>query len=269
LRIDELHEVGFEGKSVRFNDDDWRHRYSRYVFQYDGRGDAVHKPEYCFMDKVKCDEEMVAVCPFLEWKPHPKPVPLHPRSTWIRCSYCGGLHHCQETANTCRLYHEEFSRLNGEPLTDWLPEGSKETWPPYKTSITDDMIWRTVVDKIIARDQECCTDCGISWAEIKAAEDATRHLHEADWRDESFDHWQLYEQAREQFPAFEVHHIVARMKGGTHHPHNLRLLCSDCHKKYTGELVGEIAQERREVEAEQRLDVLFGNGRNFFKELRQ
>jgi hypothetical protein len=228
--------------------DSWKDSYTRYVFQHDGRGDARHKPEYRFRDRAKCDEAMVAVCPFIEWKPKPKIAPLNPRDSWIKCQYCGGRHMRQETANTCRFYHEEFSRLEGQRTLPWLPDGSKEKWPPYETSITGDMIWHSMVDKIVLRDQMCCTDCGISWAEIKASDNALVHNRfqfDREDHDYSNQFYEYYQESIRQYPSFEVHHIIARVKGGTHHPNNLRLLCSNCHRKYTNGLLSELSEEKQ------------------------
>lgn len=50
---------------------------------------------------------------------------------------------------------------------------------------------------------------------------------------------------------YEVDHIVAVAEGGTDHPDNLRLLCSDCHKQVTREQRARWAAEKREPDPQQ------------------
>lgn len=204
----------------------------------------------------QCSDEMSEICEFREWTPRPKAEPKNPKSTWIQCQYCGGKHRTQETANTCRFYREQERLRVLEPFKD---AGSKEPWPSYATSLSDVSIWHAMVDKVIERDQGCCTDCGLSFNEFKAMQDAVggHYWFSGGWSDKDAQRKKDQEVRKitdlGAFPSFEVHHIIPRVKGGTHHPHNLRLLCSDCHRKYTNELMGDLAAERREAAEKERI----------------
>lgn len=212
----------------------------------------------------QCTDEMSEICEFREWTPRPKAEPKNPKSTWVQCQYCGGKHRTQETANTCRFYREQWSALEErlralEPFKD---EGSKEPWPPYATSLSDVNVWHAMVDKVIDRDQGCCTDCGLSFREFKAMQDAVggHYWFSGGWSDKDAQR-KKDQEVREitdlsTFPSFEVHHIIPRVKGGTHHPHNLRLLCSICHRKYTNELMGDLAAERQQAAEKERIESI-------------
>jgi len=134
------------------------------------------------------------------------------------CPICG-KHHKTEYA-----YHVDYSvckfreLLKNEPK--WQSEGcttdfiSVEPDDPLYPKVRA-FIWSTIAWNIYWRDEYHCTDCGI---DLKAPM---------------------------QFLTYEAHHIIPRCKGGTEHPANLRTLCSKCHRKYTNELLGEIAIGRK------------------------
>jgi 5-methylcytosine-specific restriction endonuclease McrA len=51
--------------------------------------------------------------------------------------------------------------------------------------------------------------------------------------------------------AKEVHHVLARVRGGGHND-ELLALCSACHLRFTNELIRQLAAERRVVKKEKK-----------------
>jgi len=197
-------------------------------------------------------------CHLRDPTPKEKPVSLYPRSEWMDCPFCGGRHRNQATFNTCKFLNESLGMLNDSlvNIPNFKEEGSTESCPSYETSLSPEIVWSYMVPRIIKRDHGCCTDCGISYFEMKAMQDAALQYRK-EWSDGAA-HRAMLRDVRAityliDMPNFEVHHILPRVRGGTHHPHNLRLLCSVCHRKYTNELLEELASERRSVKEEERI----------------
>lgn len=209
------------------------------------------------INRFQCTDEFSEICEFRIWEPKPKhePKPVQ----WIECSYCGGRHRTEETANTCKFYRMQWASFETQSgsLDTFKEEGSTEPWPPIPVSLHGDWIWKAMVPLIIKRDLGCCTDCGISYYEMEAMRSAHAHYY-WEWPDQNAHHDMLREVMNmtnlNDMPTFEVHHIIPRVKGGTHHPHNLRLLCSVCHRKYTNELMEELASERKETRSRAELE---------------
>jgi 5-methylcytosine-specific restriction endonuclease McrA len=65
--------------------------------------------------------------------------------------------------------------------------------------------WKTVRDKVVARDGRKCQDCGKDLSSVPR--------------------WLT-----------EVHHIAPKAKGGSDHPCNLKTLCVMCHRRYTDDM---------------------------------
>ncbi len=143
----------------------------------------------------------------------------------IDCPTCGKKHRTQERVELCpgyakwnEMYLAWKSSLKVAP---YLQGGSREKEPypeellsfPGFTNQLRDYYWPIIVKAIEQRDDSTCQDCGA------------------------------------KFGNFEVHHIIPRGLGGSHHPANLKLVCQNCHKKYNekfnGEIISKKAQERK------------------------
>jgi len=163
---------------------------------------------------VDCTEEMAETCPHRVHSPRPKPEP----TKWYQCPYCEKRHRTQQQIVTCKSYYEWYKvleRFKAEfKPTGYLSEGTTEEIYPSDVLAFDGFenvhahIWPWMVSEIRHRDKGKCQDCGTETSSC------------------------------------ETHHIIARAKGGSDHPANLKLVCSKCHRKYTDELLGELGPLR-------------------------
>jgi 5-methylcytosine-specific restriction endonuclease McrA len=133
-----------------------------------------------------------------------------------RCEGCGKTHRTEFAHHAClslSCFHM-LLKYDGS----WDKDGSTidiisvpESNPLYYK--VRPWIWGAIAWNIYRRDKYHCTDCG--------RDVSTSHL------------------------TYEAHHIIPRHRGGTEHPANLRTLCSECHRKYTNELLESIAADRK------------------------
>ena len=65
----------------------------------------------------------------------------------------------------------------------------------------------------------------------------------------------------------EVHHIIPRVEGGSHHPANLETLCAECHRHLTQALVVSRMPKSDSEWDEWHLNRKFRQGRDFLKKL--
>lgn len=143
----------------------------------------------------------------------------------IDCPTCGKKHQTQRRVDLCpgyaewnRVYAKWKSSFKAGP---YLQEGSQEREPypeglrsfPGFTDQIRDYYWPIIVKAVEKRDESTCQDCGVKYG------------------------------------SFEVHHIIPRGLGGSHHPANLKLVCKSCHSKYNeqfnGDIISKKAQERK------------------------
>lgn len=89
-------------------------------------------------------------------------------------------------------------------LPKWRKEGSREEWIKdiYMIIQWNRSFYYGYINK---RDKFMCQDCDIDL--IKSNDE------------------------------YETHHIIPRSQGGSEHPHNLKTLCSKCHRKETNHLL--------------------------------
>jgi hypothetical protein len=143
----------------------------------------------------------------------------------IDCPACGKKHRTQHRVELCPGYakwNERYATWRSSlKATPFCPDGSREKEPypdellsfPGFTNQIRDYYWPVIAKVIEQRDESTCQDCGTKVA------------------------------------CFEVHHIIPRGLGGSHHPANLKLVCKHCHSKYNeqfnGEIISKKAQEKR------------------------
>lgn len=132
------------------------------------------------------------------------------------CVGCGKKHRTKFAHHTCLSMSAFKLLMKSEGI--WDKDGCDteiislpESDPLYAKVRA--WIWAGIAWNIYCRDKYICTDCG---------------------RD-----------VRGAFVTYEAHHIIPRSRGGTEHPANLRTLCSECHRKYTNELLGSMAVKRK------------------------
>ena len=87
-------------------------------------------------------------------------------------------------------------------LPQWRQEGSREEWIKDLYTIRS-WNWSSITWAIVKRDKQKCQECNLA-------------CHDT---------------------ALEVHHIIPVMSGGSDHPHNLKSLCSVCHRRETNNLL--------------------------------
>ena len=191
-------------------------RHAAPVFMSDGSPAQMYKkwtPDISLfgIPSFECTKEMAEVCPYRFHSPRPKPDPCK----WIECQYCGGRHRTQNGYMCCKAT-TQFDTLKLPPFN---PEGTIEAcWSEDILSFSDGnghsyetvraFVWPHLKWAITDRDERTCQDCGTKRS------------------------------------VFEVHHIIPRIRGGSDHPTNLKLLCDECHRKYTDETLRERANER-------------------------
>ena len=132
------------------------------------------------------------------------------------CVGCGKTHRSKFAHHACLSYHVFTLILKNDGA--WVESGSDldivtlpESDPMYHK--VRSWIWGWIALGIYRRDKYHCTECGI---DVSAP-----------------------------FVTYEAHHIIPRSRGGTEHPSNLRTVCSECHRKYTNELLGSMSIERK------------------------
>lgn len=140
-------------------------------------------------------------------------------------------------------------------LETWSPEGTKED--PFKgllTAFWQQQLWNNIRYLIIKRDKNTCQDCGrVFNGTIKEKSSYFAELKiifrgKGDWC-ESYHVLEpgefRYHMTKDWFE-LEVHHIIPRSKGGSHHPRNLKSVCDQCHDAYTADLHRGNGNARRE-----------------------
>lgn len=165
---------------------------------------------------LHCDDEMSDACPFRQWAPKLKCEPA--KSLWIECEGCGSQHREEQAHQTCVSWHNFLKLYRSQESRSWRPDGTTEDYlsvgPDSELYVKiRNWLWRRIRRYVKRRDSGRCTECGV---DVKGR----------------------------RVP-YEIHHIVPRSRGGTEHPANLRTLCSDCHRKYTKELLEDNAERRR------------------------
>lgn len=225
------------------------------IFQDDGRA-----PQEC-CSRLYCDDELSEICPFREHNPiqvFKYPPPATPRPPLVDCPVCGRRHY---EGGASQVYCQQYGKIK-ELLAEmekrnesWVPEGSTED--PFEGTLTEFWqlrLWNNIRDFILKRDNNTCQDCGLKcengtispkssrianekivWKEGGGYELKWHRIEPGDYNYHSTDSW--FE--------LEVHHIIPRSRGGTHHPRNLKTVCDQCHDLYTAELHRENGRERQ------------------------
>ncbi len=180
---------------------------------------------------VKCTASLSSACPFREWTERSESPRMVP------CPHCRRRH--REGSNS-QLLCEAWSSTKDvlARMRKELPEGHRfydqgTTALPYgdqATSLIRRLVWQRLKNTILRRDRYRCQDCG---AEFGAR------------RRKVFDRRLRRGKGGYRWESLEVHHIIARAKGGSDHPGNLKSLCPDCHRKYTAEQTVERTAEMR------------------------
>ncbi len=180
-----------------------------------------------------CDRTSLNVCPFQtesDKMDRARPGRLIP------CPHCKKRHF---EGSTAKRLCEEWSSVKQvlKQLREELPEGSRyfiqgTTKLPYSESTPDlvrRLIWIRVKSAILRRDRYVCQDCDTDFGRRR------RKVYDANARRGRGGYvWE----------SLEVHHIIPRSKLGSDHPGNLKTLCPSCHRKYTMELIVDIAEKR-------------------------
>lgn len=125
-----------------------------------------------------------------------------------RCVQCGKRHPTLFDFKRCQISHEVRKAL--EQKGRWSDEGSREhlsheSMPPTLKAFG----WKEVRQGVLARDGSHCQECNKPLAGVPT--------------------WFT-----------EVHHILARERGGGDHPSNLKTLCLVCHRAHTNELLAQL-----------------------------
>lgn len=137
----------------------------------------------------------------------------------------------------------------------WAPEGSRED--PFEGALTDFWqlrLWNNIRSFILKRDNFTCQDCGLKFengtihpkssriAEAKIVW-ISKGEYETEWHRIEPNGYRYH--GTDSWFELEVHHIIPRSKGGTHHPRNLKTVCDQCHDLYTAELHRENGKRRQ------------------------
>jgi len=158
----------------------------------------------------QCNDERAETCPHRGWDPDVRTCCTQARSRFLGvCEACGGRHDDILALLTCHT--DTRLELVLRPCPEWEPNGTDEPLLDRQThSRLRHRAWRKVREAVLSRDRLTCQDC---------AKDLTRYPS-----------WYL-----------EVHHVRARVDGGSDHPRNLKTLCLECHGRYTDALASERA----------------------------
>jgi len=246
LYLDDLHEGRVERDRMP------ERTYSVTVFQTDGD----IRDKWGYISRLYCSEEMSQICPFRKHVVREEREPLRLRGVLVDCPRCGKRHfekssarlYCEQYTEAKRIF-EEMER-KGE---SWSPEGSTED--PFGGGLSAmwaQQFWENIRGMIVKRDNHTCQMCGIKSDGGTIKDIGTDKNGFVIWLE------------------FEVHHIIPRSKGGSHHPKNLVMVCKKCHSKLTAELLRDNAKERRQKASNELLEAKkrqFGKGAKLFKEL--
>lgn len=181
---------------------------------------------------VRCDPLLAEACPFREWNERPD------RPRMVPCPHCHRRH--REGSNSqmlCEAWSstkKELARLRRERPEGhrYYEEGTTElAYDEHTTALVRRLVWQRLQSAVLRRDRYRCQDCGVDFQGR---------------RRKVFDPQMNGGRGGYRWESLEVHHIVARAKGGSDHPGNLKTLCPTCHRAYTKELVTDLVEERRE-----------------------
>lgn len=155
-----------------------------------------------------CTDERAENCAHRGWDPEIRTRCTQARSGFLgSCGACGGKHDDLQALLMCLT--DTRLELVLKPCPGWDPDGSEEPLLDRQTPTRlRHRAWRKVREAVLSRDGWVCQDCG---------KDLTR------------------------YPSWyrEVHHIRARVDGGSDHPRNLKTLCLECHGRYTDAMASE------------------------------
>ena len=181
---------------------------------------------------ILCDPDMAAICPFRSaGSGRPSKLPMLP------CPHCGHRH---RTDSNSRMICEAWAsikqvlkqmRADFPGMRKYYLIGTKQL--PYAADTTDlvrRVLWPRIKSAVLRRDKYICQDCGVNFerGRIKVYDPTLRRG-----------------KGGTRYESLEVHHIIPRSRGGSDHPGNLKTLCPACHRRYTNELITDIAQEVR------------------------
>ncbi len=111
-----------------------------------------------------------------------------------------------------------------------LPPYDENTWPLIRR-----LVWQRLKNTVLRRDRYRCQDCEVEFGAR---------------RRKIFDRRLRKGKGGYRWESLEVHHIIARSRGGSDHPGNLKTLCPACHRSYTSEqAVTRLAETRQRREA--------------------
>ena len=180
-----------------------------------------------------CDRGLLNVCPFQK---ESDKMDRARSGHLLPCPFCKKSHFEGSTAK--RLCEEWSSaKLTLKKMREEQPEGQKyyglgTTQLPYSDGTPDlvrRLIWIRMKGAVLRRDRYICQDCGADFGRRR------RKVYDASARRGRGGYiWE----------SLEVHHIIPRSSHGSDHPGNLKTLCPACHRKYTTELMVDIAEKR-------------------------
>ena len=117
--------------------------------------------------------------------------------TLIECPRDNPKHWTHRHHEGSNSHHYCLLIMQVQALSTEKPMGTKEPLPDLHWGrMNIQVAWHAIREAIIERDEEVCTMCG---------------------------------ERRHHFGELEVHHIIPRVEGGSHHPLNLLTLCQHCH----------------------------------------
>jgi hypothetical protein len=181
---------------------------------------------------ILCGPELVAVCPFRS-----AGAERCVKRTMVLCPHCCHRHRpdsnsrmiCEAWSSTKQVLKQMRADLPG--LRKFYLIGTTKL--PYSEDTSDlvrRVLWPKIKSAVLRRDKYICQDCGVNFerGRIKVYDPTLRHG-----------------KGGTRYESLEVHHIIPRSRGGSDHPGNLKTLCPACHRRYTNELITDIAQEVR------------------------
>jgi 5-methylcytosine-specific restriction endonuclease McrA len=243
--------------------------YERFVFSNDGRTsdidrDSDYPPKRCW-----CDDAMSAACPFRAHVARPKRIPSN-LPPLVECPYCkrkhrqggGAMAYCENWYKAQKIF-EQMANYN----ESWDPKGTRED--PFKGMLEptyQQWLWDRIRSAVMRRDKYTCTECGAKADHGELIDDTfqiSTHVYDA-----STMTWKYYRlkpddygyHAVKTWNPLEVHHIIFRENGGSHHPRNLRTMCSRCHHHLHSIRGGGGRNMEKRKQMNRKLEDYYGRG---------
>ncbi len=181
---------------------------------------------------VLCGPELAAICPFRS-----AVAAKVTKKAMVVCPHCGHRHRpdsnsrmiCEAWSSTKQVLKQMRSDLPG--LRKFFLTGTtQQPYAPDTSDLVRRVLWPKIKSAVLRRDKYICQDCGVNFerGRMKVYDPTLRHG-----------------KGGTRYESLEVHHIIPRSRGGSDHPGNLKTLCPACHRRYTNELITDLAQEVR------------------------